>query len=541
MDRETHAGMLHPFKAPGALPHTAALSPGGLPTRMLRYALRRVLWWIPTLLATSLVLFLVTTLAPDPIAPGEREVRRSQFYDLPRFVNSDPNDVRSNTRAALSLLETDGGAAQQSQEEEGARELQRLGGAALPYVLPVLESMGPEARGRVAVALAPVAERMALADRTGLAEPETAALFWTRFWDDRALDFTHTVVDRAVTRLIERGSDLRESDLVALDTFALPELVHAMAPETDRATLERLTRIARHVTERGPVVQADSPPEAVRRAIADWQEWWFVHATDFVALDGADRAIAMVTETRYGKWLRRAASGELGLSLVDGEPIAAKLRARAPMTLLVCGLAMTLSWALAIPIGALGAWRRGGTFDGASSAILFLMYATPTFAVAELLRRAASAQALEGTRVALAVAALAAGSLATSARWQRTAMLDVVRQDFVRTAHAKGLPGWRVLVVHALRNALIPTVTLVGLHLPALLGGAFVVEEVFGLPGIGYETLRAIEAHDSAWLRAVILVAAVAITLGLVASDIAYAALDPRVRELLSRRQGAAP
>ena len=92
-------------------------------------------------------------------------------------------------------------------------------------------------------------------------------------------------------------------------------------------------------------------------------------------------------------------------------------------------------------------------------------------------------------------------------------MLDVVRQDFVRTAHAKGLSGARVLVVHALRNALMPTVTLAGLHLPALLGGAFVVEEVFGLPGMGYETLRAIEAHDAAWLMAVILVAAVAITL----------------------------
>jgi peptide/nickel transport system permease protein len=84
----------------------------------------------------------------------------------------------------------------------------------------------------------------------------------------------------------------------------------------------------------------------------------------------------------------------------------------------------------------------------------------------------------------------------------------------------------------------MPSITLAGLHLPALLGGAFVVEEVFGLPGMGYETLRAIEAHDAAWLMAVILVAAVAITLGLVASDVASSALDPRVREVLARRQG---
>jgi len=207
------------------------------------------------------------------------------------------------------------------------------------------------------------------------------------------------------------------------------------------------------------------------------------------------------------------------------------------VTLLVCALAMLLSWSLAVPLGALGAWRHGHAFDWVSSGVLFLLYATPTFTVAEILRRVAAGYALGGGRVWLAVAALALGSVATLSRWQRAAMLDVVRQDFVRTARAKGLSEWRVAVVHALRNALMPTVTLAGLHLPVLLGGAFVVEEVFGLPGLGFETLRAIEAHDAAWLMAVILACAVAVTLGLVASDVAYGALDPRVREVLSRRQ----
>ena len=225
--------------------------------------------------------------------------------------------MRSSTRAALALLSAsteapEEPAAAAGPHEDGAHELQRLGGAALPYTLPVLESLNPEARRRVAVALAPVAERMGLADRADLGQPETAALFWTRFWDDRALDFTHTAVDRAVTRLLEHGSDLREADLVALDTFALPELLRAMSSVRDPATLERLTRIAHHATERGPIVEEGSTPDAVRRAVADWQEWWFVHATDFVALDGADRAIAIVTETRYGKWLRRGGERRAG-------------------------------------------------------------------------------------------------------------------------------------------------------------------------------------------------------------------------------------
>jgi peptide/nickel transport system permease protein len=504
---------------------------------MLRYALRRVLWAIPTLLATSLVLFFVTTLAPDP-APGphgsaDEEMRRARFVDLPRFVNTHPQDVESRVDTAVHEIASNGG------DPRGALQLARLGGAALPYVLPVLEALAPEARGRVAVALAPVAGRMGIGHSDDLLRPESAVLFWSRFWDDRALDFTRTAVDRAVVRLVEHGTDLREADIVSLDTYALPQIMRAMGTSGDRLTLERLTRIAHHATGRGPVVASGSDTTQARRAVAEWQEWWFAHGTDFQPLDGADRAMAVLTETRYGKWLRRVASGELGVSAIDGEPIAEKLRDRAPVTLLVCSAAMLLSWAVAVPLGALGAWRRGQPWDWVSSAVLFLLYAMPTFAVAELLRRVTAGHAQGGSaRALLGVAALSLGSMATLARWQRAAMLEVVRQDFVRTAHAKGLSPWRVAVIHVLRNALMPTVTLAGLHLPVLLGGAFVVEEVFGLRGVGFETLRAIEAHDGPWLTAVVLASAVAVTLGLVASDVACGALDPRVREALSLRQG---
>jgi ABC-type dipeptide/oligopeptide/nickel transport system permease component len=503
---------------------------------MFRYALRRILWAIPTLLATSLVLFLVTTLAPAPHGVTEDHLQdeglRGRFLDLPRFFDSNPPDVRTRTAQAVALV-----ANGDAHSEMGARALVWLGGAALPWVLPTLESLPPEARGRVAVALAPLADRMQLEHEGDLTQPDVALLFWTHFWEDRALDFTRPAVARAVARLVEHGSDLREKDLLSLDTFALPEIVAAMTMETEGLALERLTRLARHATRRGPELAADASPGDVRRAIADWREWWFVHDTDFVALDGADRVLAMLTETRYGKWLKRAASGQLGVSVIDGEPIAEKLRDRAPITLLVCSIAMLLSWLLAIPIGAVSAWRRGKPFDTASGALLFVMYSMPTFAVAEVLRRMTLGTSASGARVALAVMALAIGSLATLARWQRGAMLEVVGRDYVRTARAKGMPAWRIAVVHALRNALMPTVTLAGLHLPVLLGGAFVVEEVFALPGIGFETLRAIEAHDAAWLMAVVLVSAVAVTFGLVASDVAYGVLDPRVREVLRRRE----
>jgi len=516
---------------------------------MLRFALRRFLWAIPTVFLISLVVFSITALLPDPAAStfargGDpeslrvaEEQRRARFLDLPKFFNSQPSDVVSRSEAAIAHV-----AAGDEEQTAAAVRLVALGGAALPYVLPRLEGLAPDARGRVAIALAPVAERMGLAGRAELSTPEAAVSFWTHFWEDRALDFTAPAVSRAVKRMIDHGTDLREADLRAVDTFALPEIMAAMTTTTDRVALARLTRIAVHVTGRGNVIPADAGETYARRALADWREYWYVHRTDFVALQGAERITAALGEARYGKWLMRAASGHFGLSARDGEPIADKLKARAPVTLLIAALAMLLSFALAVPLGAWTSWRHGRAVDVTVATILFAMYSLPTFWAAELLRRAfSSSLANEANigfdRLILPVLTLAVASLATLARYQRTAMLDVVRQDYIRTARAKGVPAARWIVVHALRNALLPTVTLAGLQLPALLGGAFVVEEVFVIPGLGYETLRAIESHDVAWLMATIVLAALVTTFGLVASDVAYGFLDPRIRETLLRRQ----
>jgi ABC-type dipeptide/oligopeptide/nickel transport system permease component len=515
---------------------------------MLRYALRRTLWAIPTLFGVSLLVFFVTTLIPDPagetrasyvavygavakVDPSGLDAmegrRRAHFLDLPRFFNPRPMDVRLRAEEAVAHL-----AAKDDDAPLFAYRLARLGGAALPYVVPQLDNLPPAARGRVAVALAPIARRMGFHDLQ-LEDPERAALFWVRLWEDRSLDFTQPAVRRAVHRLILHGTDLREKELLEVDTFALDEIVLGMAVAADREALARLASAASHVTGRSVEIPVDADPGFARRAVADWQEWWYVHRSDYVAFNGVDRFAATISETRYGKWVLRAASGELGISTRDGEPVLDKLRARAPLTLALTALAMLISYAIAVPIGVFSAWRRGHAIDRVLAILLFALYSLPTFWAAELLARTSAAGS---THLFLPVTALMIGSLASLSRYQRASMLDVVRQDYIRTARAKGLSLFRVLVVHALRNALIPTVTLAGLQLPALFGGAFIVEEVFGLPGLGYETLRAVEAHDSPWLTATILLLAVVTTLGLILSDVAYGALDPRVRETLLDR-----
>jgi peptide/nickel transport system permease protein len=344
-------------------------------------------------------------------------------------------------------------------------------------------------------------------------------------------------VRRTVHRLVLHGTDLREQELLEVDTFALDEVLRAMGATRDREAISRLADVASHVTGRTVRIPEDADPAFVRRAVADWEEWWYVHRYDYVRLEGAERVGATLGETRYGKWILRAVTGELGVSTSDGEPILDKLRARTPITLTISALAMLASYALAVPLGVLAAWRRGRFVDSGLAVLLFAMYSMPTFWTAELLSRFVPPGS---PGLFLPTLALTVGSLASLSRYQRASMLDVLRQDYMRTARAKGLSVWRVLVVHALRNALMPTVTLAGLQLPAVFGGAFIVEEVFGLPGLGYETLRAVEAHDSPWLTAMILLLAAITTLGLIATDVAYGALDPRVRETILGHAGAA-
>jgi ABC-type dipeptide/oligopeptide/nickel transport system permease component len=327
---------------------------------------------------------------------------------------------------------------------------------------------------------------------------------------------------------VKRGSELREEELRFVDTFALEQLVNAMRKTKDRTSLERLTRLASHIAERDVVVSATSDAKHTRAVVSDWQSWWYVHESDYVALQGGAKITASIAQTRYAKWVLGAATGQLGLSTRDGEPVFDKLLARAPITLGMALLALVLTLAIAVPLGVIAAWRRGQAIDHATAFVLLGFYSLPTFLVAELLATFGRAS---DAGFFLPVVALATVSVSVMTQQQRASMIEALGQDYVRAARAKGARTLRIAVVHALRNALVPTVTLAGVQFPALVGGAFVVEEVFGIHGMGWETLRAIESRDAAWIVAVTLLCAVVTTGCLVASDVAYGLLDPRVRE----------
>lgn len=513
---------------------------------MLRYALRRILWAIPALVGISLVVFFVSTLIPeagvaeisarvallmrDPAAyDAIEEQRRTRSLDVPRFFDVTPDDVKSRAEEAVAHL-----TAEDREAPLAAHALARLGGAAFPYVLPKLDNLPPAARSRVSIALAPVAERMGLGDDGAVRDPARASSFWTRFWQDRSLDFQKPAVKRLVGRYLRQVTDLRERELVELDTFAVGTVMEELdRPHTIEEQRHLLALVARSTGRRATVIERGDDANTAARTLAEWRDWWFVHHTDYEPLEGPERIAARVTETRYGRWLGRTLSGRLGFSVRDGEPIFDKLRARAPLTLTLAALALCVAIAVAVPVALVSAMRRGQVLDHALAFSFFLLYSVPTFWLAQIL--ASFAPNAAGGLV-LPVAALAAPVTALTIRYQRAALLEVLGLEYVRTARAKGVYGLRLFFLHALPNAFAPTLSLAGVLLPQLLGTAFVVEEVFGLPGLGFESVRAVEANDHGWLIAVTMLTAVMCSLGLIVSDVAAGVIDPRVRELLRRR-----
>jgi len=515
---------------------------------MLAFALRRAIWAIPTLFGVSLVVFLLTTLLPDPeadapIAAGDvaarirlDELRRARFLDLPRLINVAPRDIRATVDECTAHIV--------AEDEDSAfceARLAHIGGAALPHVLPRLDDIPPASRGRIALALAPVARRMGIGDEADLTQPDRAALFWVRFWEDRSVDFTEPAVRRSVQRITTRQSELLEQDIRLVDTFALQQLMAALKTTRDPAALSRLTRLAAHVTGRDAasgasshVLEPTSDRARVRAVVSEWLSWWYVHETDYIVLNGGEKVTASIAQTRFSKWVLGAVTGQLGLSTRDGLPIFDKLIARGPITLGMSMLAMLVSALVGVPIGVIAAWRRGHAIDHGAAGVVLLVYSIPTFLIAELLAKFGHAS---GAGLVLPVLALSTVSLSVVTQQQRASMIEALGQDYVRSARAKGARTLRVAIVHALRNALVPTVTIAGVQFPALVGGAFVVEEVFDVRGVGWETLRAIESHDAAWIVAVTLLCAIVTTACLVASDIAYGVLDPRVRETQARRR----
>ncbi|HSV82235.1 MAG TPA: ABC transporter permease [Ramlibacter sp.] len=249
---------------------------------------------------------------------------------------------------------------------------------------------------------------------------------------------------------------------------------------------------------------------------------------------------------RFGEWVLNSLQGDLGTSMFTSLPVTTMIAQRLEPTLSVMALTLVFAVSLAVPLGVLAAWKAGSWIDRLVMTFSVLGFSVPVFVVGYLMAYVFSLQLgwlpVQGyTRLEAGVGpwlgnlllpamTLSCAYVALIARITRASMLEVLQQDYVRTARAKGLGNGQVLFVHALKNAAVPIVTVIGIGIALLIGGAVVTESVFAIPGLGQLTVDSILRRDYPVIQGVVLLfSAVYVVINLLV-DLVYTLVDPRIR-----------
>lgn len=268
-------------------------------------------------------------------------------------------------------------------------------------------------------------------------------------------------------------------------------------------------------------------------------------------LYGLDKPIYV----QYALWLKRIVTLDFGASLVDHRPVMEKIKESLPITLTLNVITILIIYLISIPLGIFSALHPRSVFDKVVTILLFILYSLPSFWVAALLItylgggdyfnwfpiagfESPGAAVLPwyqwagnvAWHLVLPVICLTYGGFTFLSRFVRGTMLDVIRQDFITTARAKGLSGFKVIWKHAFRNTLIPLLTLMGTLLPALLGGSVIIEQIFSIPGMGQLGFASILSRDYPVIMALATIEAFLTLLGLLIDDLLYVVVDPRVK-----------
>lgn len=267
-------------------------------------------------------------------------------------------------------------------------------------------------------------------------------------------------------------------------------------------------------------------------------------------LYGLDKPI----HVRYGIWLKQIITLDFGNSYKDHRPVIDKIKERLPITLTLNLFSIFLAYIISIPIGAYSAIKQKTKLERTSTFILFVLYSIPSFWMAIILIfflgggdyfdifpifgiHSAGYESFPFHKkvidflwhITLPVFCLTYADFASLSRFQKGSLLEVLREDYIRTAKAKGLKEDIILFKHALRNSLIPIITIIASILPAMIGGSVIIETIFSIPGIGKLGFEAILSRDYPVIMAIATISAFLTLIGILISDIAYAVVDPRI------------
>ncbi|HTM43372.1 MAG TPA: ABC transporter permease [Polyangiaceae bacterium] len=481
---------------------------------MRAYIIRRLLLMIPTFIGISLMLFVVLNVAPGrpgkqagDVAADSRKEGTQESYRIFREQFNLDKPVLFNTLFAL----------QQSDIERAVHAA--FGG----------EHISPRER---------ILAQQKLEDYGAFAVPHLVAL--TRDYDAR------------------KELQLRDTAVYFLRLAARQPLIDQFNPHPSVQVRAENTRIDRENGEINAMRYAfDAPEDQKQAVIAAWYKWFEPKVGRF-SYSFAQKVDIFFFETRFAKYWSNLLRLDFGVSLVSREPVVATLISKLKYSLSLSVLSLILAYVIAIPLGIFSAVKKGTKADKSVTVLLFMLYSLPSFFVATLVliffSQGSDTQWLRwfptggfqsrdfsdltvigkikdvSWHLVLPLICLTYGSLAALSRYMRSGLLEVLQADYVRTARAKGLPESSVIGKHALRNGLLPILTLLAGLLPAVLGGSVIIEYIFGIPGMGLWTIDAIYQRDYNVIMAVELLSTVLVLVGILLTDLSYALVDPRIR-----------
>lgn len=298
----------------------------------------------------------------------------------------------------------------------------------------------------------------------------------------------------------------------------------------------------------------DASGEQIDTLLAEKWTPWIQENTKRFEYSGWQKFVITFGDTRFAKYLSNILHFDFGISSADKQPIMPTVWKKMKVSAVLGFFSIFFAYLISVPLGVWSAYRQGTKADEAVTVGLFLLYSLPSFFTAVLVLKwltvgqpfewfptggfqssgAEHMTTLEAVgdiayHMILPVFCLTYGALASLSRYARAGLLDVIRADYIRTARAKGLSESMVVLKHAVRNGMIPILTLLGTLLPAIIGGSVVLEFVFNLPGLGLYMLDSIFVRDYNAIMAITLVSAVLTLVGILLSDLSYAVVDPRI------------
>lgn len=483
---------------------------------MRTYVIKRLLMMIPTFLGISLIVFAVLNLAPGKPGGGQQNA-----------------DLASDMRA------------------EGTQESYRIFREQFNLDKPILFNTLPSLETNV------VAGDLAILAGTVTATGADRVHAQDRLEGYGTYSIPHLVTILRETN--ERGEHrVRDVAAYILRLNARRKLIDPFNPRPPRELRDANAAIGAENAQIRTWRYGFDDPEARKQEVTENWIAWFDANQDRWQWSTAEKAKILVLDTRFAKYWGNLARFDFGVSLVNREPVLDLLVSKLRYSISLSMSSLLLAYLIALPLGVFSAVNRDSATDRGVTLVLFMLYSLPSFFVATLLlyffSQGSDYSALRifptgGWRtrdymdltslqqiadiawhLVLPVIVLTYGSLAALSRYMRTGLLDVIRSDYVRTARAKGLPEWQVIGKHAVRNGLLPVLTLLAGLLPAVLGGSVIVEVIFDIPGMGLWMVESIYARDYNVIMAIQLITTVLVLFGILITDLSYALVDPRIR-----------